>query len=293
MMDSYDAAWICPGHIMVSADPMSTVNDPNPVTCGALKPPLCSHPAKAGSTEHFPVMIPGPIPVAAPHFSDIKKHCVEESEAMCLEQSFQEESHLCIEISAYAEALSPGRKSAESKPSPVPDARDIGRRALSDGVGKVGSTGLPTDFVTWCLHHTVGTIVRANFEVERGIVGGSYDPFAFEVAGIRHIDVPIRDGGVPEREKIQRILDECGDAPRENSEHSAVLFHCKGGFGRSVIYACCLLIHWCDLPGRALLGWVRIMRPGAITTLEQERFLCKLGGRSDLARHLDHQGPNC
>merc|ERR1719253_517091 len=34
----YDAAWLAPGKLLVSADPMSTVRDPNPATCPSIAP---------------------------------------------------------------------------------------------------------------------------------------------------------------------------------------------------------------------------------------------------------------
>merc|ERR1719188_2778471 len=68
--------------------------------------------------------------------------------------------------------------------------------------------------------------------------------------------------------------------------YGAILVHCKGGFGRSVVLSCILLIHMFDVPGRSVLGWSRIARPGAITTPEQEAFLCKLRGRADLQKRV-------
>lgn len=69
---------------------------------------------------------------------------------------------------------------------------------------------------------------------------------------------------------------------------AAVAIHCKSGFGRSMLLACILIIHRYDVPGRALLGWARIVRPGAFTVPEQEEFLCSLRGREDLHRHFSH-----
>eukprot|EP00972_Heterocapsa_arctica_P115713 16449330-Heterocapsa_arctica.AAC.1 len=51
------------------------------------------------------------------------------------------------------------------------------------------------------------------------------------------------------------------DHGASDDARKAVLVHCKGGFGRSVVFACCLLIWEHDIPGRQLLGWVRVVRP--------------------------------
>ena len=60
--------------------------------------------------------------------------------------------------------------------------------------------------------------------------------------------------------------------------------HGKGGFGQSVMLACGLAVERLGVPGRALLGWVRVARPGAVTTREQELFLVGLEGRKAMRR---------
>mmetsp|Transcript_44853 Transcript_44853/g.103635 ORF Transcript_44853/g.103635 Transcript_44853/m.103635 type:complete len:95 (-) Transcript_44853:32-316(-) len=64
-----------------------------------------------------------------------------------------------------------------------------------------------------------------------------------------------------------------------------IFVHSRSRFGRSVVLACCLAIHRLDVPGSVLLGWVRIARPGAISTRSQELFLHKLSGSEDVARY--------
>lgn len=64
----------------------------------------------------------------------------------------------------------------------------------------------------------------------------------------------------------------------------AILVHCKGGFGRSVVLAACLAIERVDISGAAALGLFRIMRPGAITTRRQEIFLTSFKGSADVRR---------
>merc|ERR1719401_2218483 len=109
------------------------------------------------------------------------------------------------------------------------------------------------------------------------MVQRSYDPHSWSELGIVHRDMVMRDGGCPSKDDVRRAL-------RSASAAEAILVHCKGGFGRSVVLACCLIVDRYDVPGEALLGWVRVARPGAINSTRQERFLTGLRGRADLQR---------
>merc|ERR1719282_2044203 len=111
-------------------------------------------------------------------------------------------------------------------------------------------------------------------------IGGSYNKNIVTSQGIQHFDLPVSDigGGVPNPRTVAAMIDHC--AMRSPSSH-AILVHCKGGFGRSMVLACCFLIYQYNIPGCALLGWARIVRPGAITTREQESFLCCLHGQAE------------
>merc|ERR1719181_744806 len=114
-----------------------------------------------------------------------------------------------------------------------------------------------------------------------------YDEKAMLDHGIVVEDVFVDDheGGLPPVYIIKEALDAATNYMHKESD--AVLVHCKGGFGRSVTVACCILIDRFDVSGRALLGWVRLVRPGAVTTSKQEQFLCNLKGREDLHRVIN------
>lgn len=199
LAETYDANWLAPGHVIVSADPMSTVMDPNPKTVQAL-----------GNTPKGWV----------------------------------------------------GRKQE----------------------AEVGDF----NFLCWSKNANIGLVVRANFSTEPGLreIGGSYDSKAFTSRGISQLDAAVDDvkGGVPDVRSISKVLD--GSASCTQEKRRAVLIHCKAGFGRSVVYAACLLIHKFDVPGSSILGWIRMCRPGSITTPDQEKFLQKLSGRKDLEKLL-------
>lgn len=205
--ETYDASWLVPHRVMVSADPITTINDPNPVTCSAFgKTPAgwIGKPKDAASRDQM-------------------------------------------------------------------------------------------DFLSWSQAQKIKLVVRSNFSNEGALkeFGGSYASNSFTSIGIAHLEVPVRDtkGGVPEEKMILKMIESC----KAHAKDSAVLVHCKAGFGRSVFFACCWIILSENVPGKALLGWVRMARPGSITTPEQERFLCKLLGSSsleELLKPLERQGSN-
>jgi len=225
----YDACWLMHGIVLVTAEPMSTIHDPNPLTCKSLLPCTSTdgvHPKSAKSPKvHSSKLVKTP--------RDI----------------FEEHEDLL-------------RGSQEDLPLP-----------------------LLKDFVTWVQDMGVGHLVRANTGVERGLENiGTYDCTIFTTRGISHLDNPVLDtgGAVPSAADVRRVLQSC-EAPLQSSK--AVLLHCKGGFGRSVVLATCLAIYLFDVPDRVVLGWCRIVRPGAVTTPQQELFLVRLNGKEDVERY--------
>mmetsp|Transcript_61092 Transcript_61092/g.132416 ORF Transcript_61092/g.132416 Transcript_61092/m.132416 type:complete len:723 (-) Transcript_61092:39-2207(-) len=142
---------------------------------------------------------------------------------------------------------------------------------------------LPTDFASFLRENHVVVMVRCNFSDEPGMpAGGSYNSEGIAAIGIQHADirVPDYDGGLPTTGGLRNALVLAQEAFHNPTDEGAVLVHCKGGFGRSVVLACLLVIHQFDVPGAGLLGWVRMCRPGAITTPIQEVFLKKMTGRA-------------
>ncbi|CAE8716801.1 unnamed protein product [Polarella glacialis] len=127
----------------------------------------------------------------------------------------------------------------------------------------------------------VKSVVRANFEMEAGMLIPSYDPTALQGLGMKHLSVPIADqnGGLPKPREVAAVLEMC-----ETLNGDPIAVHCKGGFGRSVVLACAIAIDQFDVSGTAIMGWVRIVRPGAVTTTEQEQMLCSFKGRDDLRK---------
>lgn len=91
-------------------------------------------------------------------------------------------------------------------------------------------------------------------------------------ASILHLQMPIRDASVPDarweaewhlaRPRIHEVLRRGGK----------VCLHCNGGLGRSGTIAARLLVEFGVSPDEAV-SMVRSARPGAIETLEQERYI--------------------
>jgi len=292
-VQEYDAVWLAPGRLLVSADPMTTIFDPDPSTCSCLTPPE----APASLKQGIAADIVGKVSSDDVLSKTVKEFLSSESttdEQGCEGSNFvsSEQSEECFPRTESSESTSgpPLRTSvredrqSQSEPSLAMEACASLIDARCEGETSGGHA--PEDFVTWCLNRNVRQVIRANFSNESGLscIGGSYDPYTLEEHGIHHVDVPVPDvnGGVPSVFAIRRVMEACQDAPKGQ----ATLVHCKGGFGRSVLMACCHLIAEFDLPGAALLGWVRIVRPGAIVTPQQEHFLCALRGASDLEKRL-------
>lgn len=275
----YDITWLVPRRIMVSSDPMTTIKDPDPHTCQCLDSrrervatceSLVVHGRKGGSQS-----LSG--------FSLSDDECVHP---------------LLLECDADILPLTRERRVADKvcggdMSSVITVAKDYEANLPSQGEHLEAHP--PADnFVHWCLDHGVELVVRANRGTEPGLrsIGGTYDPQVWKDVGINHLDVPFEDkwGAVPSRETVRSVLTSC----RTALSSAAVLLHCKGGFGRSVMLASCLVIYEYDVPGRSVLGWCRIARPGAVTTPQQELFLSALKGRDDVERYANRRsGSKC
>uniref|UniRef100_A0A7R9ZX64 Tyrosine specific protein phosphatases domain-containing protein n=1 Tax=Pyrodinium bahamense TaxID=73915 RepID=A0A7R9ZX64_9DINO len=153
--------------------------------------------------------------------------------------------------------------------------------------GTVGQTvaNNPPDYVSFLQQSCIGLVVRVNYEMETGMPQKSYADDVFEPWGIAQQNIPVVDtqGGLPRGADVALMIEACEGYAETGC--SAVLVHCKGGFGRSAVLACCLAIYRLDIPGAAMLGWARIARPGAITTVKQELFLISLKGRREVMRY--------
>lgn len=308
---TYDAAWLVPGSILLCADPTTVVEDPNPCTFTELWPLQQHSPL---DWEHSPVtpITPGGLRTGSPLSQ--KLDVSEEGPSLKVEEFIVEEF---IDVSGERSpekwevqpttslkqrvALPPaisipgkddilnvrgaqslevdptspgGRTELDSTATVCKDYADANRHGAC---GNDGSKSLPFFGFLQELH--IKMVVRANLEQESGMQIRSYDKKKVKEIGFQHLDLPYPDyhGAVPPADLISKLL--CASRGRPAD---AICVHCKGGFGRSGAYACLLAIDRFDVSGEAMLGWVRIARPGAITTPQQEQFLCSLTGRASL-----------
>lgn len=298
-LEEYDAAWLAPGRLLVAADPMTVIRDPNPLTCCKLLPdpgrPGWLSPCSSQERESF----------ASVSF-DARTEQHLEAELLGTSAGWRGPSTWLAPAAGdkgegtggpsgagepMCKATPEGCRDSEGKPASSCDT--VCKEYVIHHDGSNIDSYPPQDFVTWCRSHNVKQIVRANFGDEPGLkeIGGSYDKGPLEQHGIRVLDAPTRDygGGVPDAYALRDVLDLCDGMDQQ----SAMLVHCKGGFGRSMLLACCCLIHERDVPGRALMAWARIARPGAITTPEQEHFLCRFENAADLERYIHQHTYRC
>jgi protein-tyrosine phosphatase len=93
--------------------------------------------------------------------------------------------------------------------------------------------------------------------------------------GIETLWFPIRDGAAPRPEQVvafdamvQRVLEAAGAG-------DTVVIHCRGGLGRAgLVASACLVAR--GHPPAAAIEKVRAVRPDAVETVEQERWITKL-----------------
>ncbi|CAE7628319.1 cdc-14 [Symbiodinium pilosum] len=146
------------------------------------------------------------------------------------------------------------------------------------------------NFLTWFESNNVTTLVRLNKDKESGLAK-SYEPSLFEEGGMTHIQAAYDDtqGGVPPKDVLKKVVNGCAG----KREHAATAFHCKAGFGRSGVCAAVLAIQRFDISGEILLPWLRMCRPGTITTPQQARFLQGLQGEADVSKLIAQSDECC
>ncbi|CAK0909557.1 unnamed protein product [Prorocentrum cordatum] len=280
----YDAAWLVPGAVVVMADPMTTIKDPNPKTC-----PAFGDGKLQGSDDNW----------ETGSLDDLRRQSVcdsSPSRPSSPNVAFHEK------VSDFVPGTTPsttdGRDSDEFQKGQR-DSASVLTVCKVYGSGDALARGCDLwpgarPFVDFLLEEGIKIVVRVNMSDEPG----SYDAGLLADVGIQHADVPVSDskhpsnkGGVPPPAAIKRFFTLTRHMAAEDG--GAVLVHCKGGFGRSVFLACLFVIHKYNVSGRGLLGWARIARPGALTTPEQESVLRSLSGRVDLCRRygIPCEGP--
>jgi len=240
---TYDVSQLVPG-LLVSADPVTTARDPNPETFAHVFTPRAPAFGGSESGNRGTPAIPSSPGLRAVPMGDMD--------------------------------LPPDIISPLS-----PKSCDTVCKEYSGTPNAKSGSGSFVSFLKEC---GIGFIIRANFRYEHGMPSDSYNKSDFVSRGIRHLDLPVPDygGSLPTTRDLRKLLNATEDCPISRFGHG-IIIHCKGGFGRSVLFACHLIAQRFTVYGSALLGWVRMVRPGAVTTLQQEQYILDLGrGRIEL-----------
>lgn len=97
-----------------------------------------------------------------------------------------------------------------------------------------------------------------------------YDQRVFNKVGIAVHDLEFLDGSCPEDSVINNFIELC---EIHLSRREAVAVHCRAGLGRTGTLIGCYIINKYGFNPRALIGWLRIARPGSVIGYQQD-FLC-------------------
>jgi hypothetical protein len=296
MVTTYDASWIIPGKILVSADPVTTKCDPNPATFTELWPPQEENAARISPARSKKQ------PALDISFSSLTTASTSPLQGKVFTAStlplWDGESSAGTDVGGNV--MLGGITSEEHDDDGASSVDTVCKDYTMDPRAVNAETAADLDdmfssnksFVQFLQDRRVNMVIRTNYPDEQGMPGYSYDGNKLRQYGIRHHNFQLvdRDGGLPTSSCVAELLNACGDTLAAHDEFgSATLIHCKGGFGRSIILACCLAIHAYDVPGHAMIGWVRMARPGALTTHLQEEFLRSLQGRADVLRFAQGQ----
>mmetsp|Transcript_12146 Transcript_12146/g.27556 ORF Transcript_12146/g.27556 Transcript_12146/m.27556 type:complete len:399 (-) Transcript_12146:131-1327(-) len=199
-----------------------------------------------------------------------------------LDMSFDTKEYLSLWRQYDLSWMVPGEIQVLGDPvSTVMDPDPATISSIEPKEAKEGEKPSPS-FVSYFQEHSVKLLVRLNLMSEPGL-RKSYDAEVFTKHSIDCLDASYDDinGGVPSKQVLRNILTKCTEVKADN-EKAVTAFHCKAGFGRSVVCALTWLIYRYDLPGDVAFAWSRMCRPGSITTPQQARFLMGLKGKAPL-----------
>jgi cell division cycle 14 len=117
----------------------------------------------------------------------------------------------------------------------------------------------PEDYAPIFREAGVSLVIRLNKK--------QYDRRRFIDNGVNHSDLYFLDGSCPSKEIISKFLD------LSEAEQGAIAVHCKAGLGRTgTLIALYMMKHY-QFPARALIGWIRMCRPGSILGPQQQFLL--------------------
>ena len=130
----------------------------------------------------------------------------------------------------------------------------------------------------WGAHHVVTLLEPHEFEM----LGVARLPQAIEDLGMQWHHLPITDGGIPDARALTIWNDLRHELATRVWEGENVVVHCRGGLGRAGMITTSLLSTLLPhIPTDLLICHVRNVRPGAIETQEQERWVSSYQGSVD------------
>ncbi|KAF4694142.1 Dual specificity protein phosphatase cdc14a [Perkinsus olseni] len=133
----------------------------------------------------------------------------------------------------------------------------------------------------------VGLILRINQMLERNDETRWYDPDAILPESIEHTDIPLGDGGIPSADILTTAYKAMTEVLKKRPD-AAIALHCHAGLGRTLVLIAHAIVHALDWPEGeygALHGWLRIVRPGSLTSIQQAEYVrggCEIKGSKEL-----------
>ena len=109
------------------------------------------------------------------------------------------------------------------------------------------------DFVPKFEKLGINTVIRLNECL--------YDESILMDAGIRVYNQEYQDGSCPNDYVIRTFVETC---EVELCMGNGVAVHCRAGLGRTGSLISCYIMHKYKFSAKALIGWMRIARPGSI-----------------------------
>lgn len=143
------------------------------------------------------------------------------------------------------------------------------------GSSSPGRGGAQEEFVSKVLSPKIGTIVSLQEAPPDAALAD-----CLKKHGVNYVHIPVDDFAAPSENDVESVRRCYRNAVKSGR---GLLIHCTSGFGRTGTVAAAVLVAEEGMSARDAIDLVRRVRPGAIETPEQERFVLGYAGR--IAQH--------